>query len=132
MLTNGTFVMMYLLGSMYYMYLPRTTDTQWRHKWKKYEILGRCGRQNMLRPYLKIWEWEWIFGCAVKAISSLGVCIPWYSGCGLSKGATVFDETIEKYPWKDEIRDTLTLLTFALLYAVWFSDRKSYPQFQKF
>ena len=28
MLTNGTFVMMHLLGSMYYMYLPRTTDTQ--------------------------------------------------------------------------------------------------------
>ena len=31
----------------------RTTDTQWRHKSKKSEILGRCGRQNMLRPYLK-------------------------------------------------------------------------------
>ena len=27
----------------------------------------------MLRPYLKIWEWEWIFGHAVKAISSPGV-----------------------------------------------------------
>ena len=35
--------------------------------------MGQCGRQNMLRPYLKIWEWEWIFGCAVKAIFSLGV-----------------------------------------------------------
>ena len=39
---------------------PRTTDTQWRHKSKIPEKLGRCGRQNMLRPYLKIWEWEWI------------------------------------------------------------------------
>ena len=26
----------------------------------------------MLRLYLKIWEWEWIFGSAVKAISSPG------------------------------------------------------------
>ena len=32
----------------------------------------------MLRPYLKIWEWEWIFGRAVKAISSLGVRCPWF------------------------------------------------------
>ena len=39
---------------------------------------------NMLRLYLKIWEWEreWIFGravkvIAVKVISSLGVCSPW-------------------------------------------------------
>jgi hypothetical protein len=38
--------------------------------------LGRSGRQNMLRPYLKIWEWEWIFGRSVKAISSLGVRSP--------------------------------------------------------
>ena len=30
----------------------------------------------MLRPYLKIWEWEGIFGRAVKAISSLGVRSP--------------------------------------------------------
>ena len=41
-----------------------------------YEKLGRCGRQNMLRPYLKIYEWEWIFGRAVKAISSMGVRSP--------------------------------------------------------
>ena len=39
----------------------RTTDNQWRHKSKISEKLGQCGRQNMLRPYLKIWEWEWIF-----------------------------------------------------------------------
>ena len=55
----------------------RTTDTQWRHKSKISEKLGRCGRQNMLRPYLKIWDWDWIFGRAVKAISSLGVRSPW-------------------------------------------------------
>ena len=30
----------------------------------------------MLRPYLKIWDWEWIFGRAVKAISSLVVRSP--------------------------------------------------------
>ena len=30
----------------------------------------------MLPPYLKIWEWEWIFGRAVKAISFLGVRSP--------------------------------------------------------
>ena len=33
---------------------PRTTDTQWRHKSKIPEKLGRCGRQNMLRLNLKI------------------------------------------------------------------------------
>ena len=59
----------------------RTTDTQWRHKSKKSENLGRCGRQNMLQPYLKIWEWEWIFGRAVKAISSPGVRSPWTCIC---------------------------------------------------
>ena len=52
----------------------RTTDTQWRHKSKISEKLGQCGRQNMLRVYLKIWDWDWIFGREVKAISSLGVC----------------------------------------------------------
>ena len=31
----------------------------------------------MLWPYLKIWDWDWIFGCAVKAISYLGVRSPW-------------------------------------------------------
>ena len=56
--------------------LPRTTDTQWRHKSKISENLGWCGRQNMLRPYLNIWDWDWIFGRAVKAISSLGVRSP--------------------------------------------------------
>ena len=42
-----------------------------------FENLGRCGRQNMLRPYLKIWELELIFGHAVKVISSPGVRSPW-------------------------------------------------------
>ena len=56
---------------------PRTTDTQWRHKSKISEKLGRCGRKNMLPPYLKIWDWDWIFGRAVKAFSSLGVRSPW-------------------------------------------------------
>ena len=54
----------------------RTRDTQWRHKSKKFEKLGRYGRQNMLRPYLKIWDWDLILGRAVKAISSRGVRSP--------------------------------------------------------
>ena len=59
----------------------RTMDTQWRHKSKISEKLGRFGRQNMLRPYLKIWDWDWILGRAVKAIPSLGVrspCVKWF------------------------------------------------------
>ena len=31
----------------------------------------------MLWPYLKIRDWDLIFGCAVKAFSSLGVRSPW-------------------------------------------------------
>ena len=65
------------MGSQNLCHHSRTTDTQWRQKSKIFEKLGQCGRQNMLRPYLKIWEWEWIFGCAVKAISSLGVRSLW-------------------------------------------------------
>ena len=56
----------------------RTTDTQWRNKSKKSVNLGWCGRQNMLLRYLKIWEWELIFGRAVKAIFAPGVRCPWY------------------------------------------------------
>ena len=59
--------------SVYHLDWPRTTDTQWSHKSKISEKLGRCGRQNMLRPYLKIWGWDW----EVKAIFSLGVRSPW-------------------------------------------------------
>ena len=51
----------------------RNTDTQWRHKSKKSEKLDRCGSKNMLRPYLKIWDWDLIFGSALKTISSLGI-----------------------------------------------------------
>ena len=54
-----------------------STDNHWRHKSKISEKLGRCGRQNMLQLYLKIWECDWILGRAVKAISSLGVRSPW-------------------------------------------------------
>ena len=50
-------------------FLTWTTDTRWRHKSKISEKLGRCGRQNKLRPYLKIWDWDWIFGRAVKVCS---------------------------------------------------------------
>ena len=52
----------------------------WRHNSKKSENLGRCGRQNIFQPSLKTREGDWIFGCAVKAISSLGVrspCLIW-------------------------------------------------------
>ena len=62
----------------YYRNKPRTTDTQWRHKSKISEKLGICGWQNMLRLSLKIWDLDWIFGRAVKAISSLGVRSPWF------------------------------------------------------
>ena len=40
------------------------------------EKLGKCGRQNILWPYLKIWELESICG---RAISSLGIRSPWFS-----------------------------------------------------
>ena len=59
----------------------RTTNTQWRQKTKISEKLGRCGIQNMLPPHLKIWDWDWIFGRAVKTISSLGVRSPWSKVC---------------------------------------------------
>ena len=35
----------------------------------------------MLWPYLKIWNWDLVFGRAVKAISSLGVRSPWVHRC---------------------------------------------------
>ena len=63
----------------------RTTDTQWRHKSKISEKLGRCGRQNMLWPYLKIWDWDWIVSRAVKAISNLGIHSPWVKLCRRDK-----------------------------------------------
>ena len=33
--------------------------------------------ENMLRLHLEIWKWEWVFGRAVKAISSLGIRSLW-------------------------------------------------------
>ena len=30
------------------------------------------------QPYLKIWDWDWIFSRAVKSISSLGICSLWH------------------------------------------------------
>ena len=56
----------------------RTMETQCRHKSKKSENLGRSGRQNMLRPYQKIWNWDLIFGCAAKDISLPGIRSPWF------------------------------------------------------
>ena len=50
--------------------------TDYGHPMNKSEILDRCGRQNMLRLYLKILDWDLIFGRAVKAISSPGVRSP--------------------------------------------------------
>ena len=50
--------------------IPRTTENKWRHKLKNLKNVGPYGRHNMLGPYLKILEWELIFGCAVKMISS--------------------------------------------------------------
>ena len=47
------------------------------NKSKISEKMDWCGRQNMLWPHLKIWDWDWILGRAVKAISSLGVRSPW-------------------------------------------------------
>ena len=64
----------------------RTTDTQWRHKSKKLKNLDQCGRKNMLWLYLKIWEWDWIFGLAVKTISPPGVRSPCLAICKLNSG----------------------------------------------
>ena len=41
--------------------------------------MGRCGRQNMLRQYLKNWDCDLIFGRAVKVISSPGVRSSWHT-----------------------------------------------------
>ena len=64
-------------NSVYLWGIPRTMDTQWRHKSKISEILGWCGRRNMLWPYLLIWDWDLIFGLAVRMISSQGIRCPW-------------------------------------------------------
>jgi hypothetical protein len=64
--------------------------TQWRHKSKISENFGRCGRQNMLPSCL--WDWEWIFGCEVKAISSLAVYSLCATLCVMSWCITVLAE----------------------------------------
>ena len=48
---------MYIWSLLYVFYgiVARTTNTQWRHKPKISEKFRRCGRLNMLWPYLKIW-----------------------------------------------------------------------------
>ena len=46
-------------------------------------------------PYLKIWDWDLIFGCAVKAISSQGVHSPWIVTLYCNIKLWVFFEKIE-------------------------------------
>ena len=55
-----------------------TTDTQWRHKSEKSKILGRYGRHKYGSAILKIWDWDLIFGRAMKAIFSPDVRSPWF------------------------------------------------------
>ena len=53
-----------LINLFIYCLWPRTTDTQWRHKSKISEKLGRCGRQNILRPLasrIDWWEGHWYY-----------------------------------------------------------------------
>ena len=50
--------------------LSKDTDCQGRHKSKKSEKFGWCGRQDMLWPYLKICNWDLIFSHAVKVVLS--------------------------------------------------------------
>ena len=76
---------------------PRTTDTQWKYKSSKSENLGRCGRQNMFRLYLKIREWELIFSCAVKAISSPCVGSPWLAQQNLKQSQCLGTWKVSKY-----------------------------------
>ena len=73
----------------------------------------RCGRQNMLRPYIKNWEWEWIFGRAVKTISSPGehsLCLKGYLWNILSNVQDILSPTAIHY-----IRDQLLKLTLEWL-----------------
>ena len=90
------------------------TDTQWRHKSKKSENLGRCGRQNRLWPYLKIWEWEWIFGRAVKAISSPCVRSPWFKSYTYN-----FEKVNHLYPHKPAERSLKAIYSEVDLGIFW-------------
>ena len=42
------------------------------------------------RTYLKIWDWELIFGHAVKVISSPGVRSPWFKGSSVKDVSNFF------------------------------------------
>ena len=52
----------------------------------------------MLRSYLKIWEWEWIFGRAMKAISSPGVRSPswWWLLCSIRNTLSCFNDKLSR------------------------------------
>ena len=59
---NISYIFFLLYNFKLYTYTyTQITDTQWWHKLKISEKLDQCGRQYMLQPYLRIWEWEWIF-----------------------------------------------------------------------
>ena len=53
----------------------------------------------MLRPYLKIWNWELIFGRAVKAISSPGVRSPWAKS---SNFIIIENQILKGHIWGEE------------------------------
>ena len=74
----------------------------------------------MLQLYLKIWDWDLIFG-AVKAISSLGVCSPW----------AIASEGIELIQSSGDIELSvifrgLSQITFALRVGRWSEKRVVY------
>ena len=75
-----------LAASIHHIHGLRTPNKGINQRYLKNLKLGRCGRQNMLRPYLKLWDW--IFGRAVKAISSLGVRSPWTTAIMSEKNST--------------------------------------------
>ena len=76
--------------------LPRTTDTQWRYESKISEKLGRYGRQNILWLYLKIWDWDWIFGRVVKVISCLGIHSLWFQGFNVLGNKCLVGQKVKK------------------------------------
>ena len=69
--------------------------------------------KDMLRSYLKVWDWDWIFGRAVKAISSLGVCSPWAKSFAFPTGILLLLFTIKvlaEYIWYIVCRQILTFI----------------------
>ena len=60
----------------------------------------------MLRPNQKIWDWDLIFGRAVKAISSLGVRSPWLTaiqGMNLERKVHSYGLSIVDILWLSEL-----------------------------